>query len=186
LVEREGEAYKLNYDLPRSIGQVRGFYGNFLICVRAYAYILAMGGTGLRRASVVAVVNANYVRSGLMKHYHLPYETPSLHECVFNDRNQQRSGVTTLDIAKRLIDYGFHPPTIYFPLVVEGALMVEPTETESRQTLDQFVEAMEAIAEEAKNSPEVLKRAPTRSRITRVDEVTAARKPVLRWNPSGL
>jgi glycine dehydrogenase subunit 2 len=184
MVEKEGGTYTLNYDLPKSVGRVRDFYGNFLICVRAYAYILAMGGAGLNRASVVAVVNANYIRSGLLKHYHLPYETPSMHECVFNDRIQQKSGVTTLDVAKRLIDYGFHPPTIYFPLVVDGALMIETTETESRQTLDQFVEAMEAIAEEAKNSPEVLKRAPTRSRITRVDEVAAARKPVLRWNPS--
>jgi glycine dehydrogenase subunit 2 len=181
LVEREGEIFRLNYDLPRSIGKVRSFYGNFLVCVRAYAYILAMGGEGLKRASVTAVANANYIRSKLLKHFHLPYDTPSLHECVFNDKAQQQYGVTTLDIAKRLIDYGFHPPTIYFPLVVDGALMIEPTETESRQTLDQFIEAMKAIAEEAKASPELLKQAPLRSRITRVDEVAAARKPVLRW-----
>jgi len=186
MVEREGGNYWLNYDLPRSIGKVRSFYGNFLICVRAYAYILAMGGEGLKRASVTAVANANYVRSKLRTYYHLPYETPSLHECVFNDRKQHENDVTTLDIAKRLIDYGFHPPTIYFPLVVDGALMIEPTETESRQTLDQFIEAMRAIAEEAKHSPDVLKRAPMRSRITRVDEVAAARKPVLRWDSFNL
>ena len=182
LVEKEGEVFRLDYDLPRSIGKVRSFYGNFLVCVRAYAYILAMGGAGLKRASVTAVANANYIRSKLLKYFHLPYETPSLHECVFNDKIQhQQHGVTTLDIAKRLIDYGIHPPTIYFPLVVDGALMIEPTETESRQTLDQFIEAMKAIAEEAASSPELLKQAPTRTRITRVDEVAAARKPILRW-----
>jgi glycine dehydrogenase subunit 2 len=183
IVVKEGETYRLSEDVSRTIGKVKGFYGNFLICVRAYAYILAMGGAGLKRASVTAAVNANYIKSKLKKYYHLPYETPCLHECVFTDKRQQSNHVTVLDIAKRLIDYGFHPPTIYFPLVVNGALMIEPTETESRRTLDQFIEAMIVIAEEAELSPELLRRAPVKSIITRVDEVLAARNPVLRWNP---
>ena len=183
IVAKEGESYRLSDDVPRTIGKVKGFYGNFLICVRAYAYILAMGGAGLKRASVMALVNANYIKSKLKKYYHLPYDTPCLHECVFTDKRQQSTHVTALDIAKRLIDYGFHPPTIYFPLVVDGALMIEPTETESRRTLDQFIAAMSVIAEEAELSPELLHRAPVKSIITRVDEVVAARNPVLRWNP---
>ena len=185
IVEQHEGSYRLNYDLPQTIGKVRSFYGNFLVCVRAYAYIRSLGEEGLKHSSVSAVLNANYIRSKLEKHYHLPYETPSLHECVLNDRKQKQYGVTTLDIAKRLIDYGFHPPTIYFPLVVDGALMIEPTETESRETLDQFIEAMLAIAEESKRSPEMLRRAPVTAGITRVDEVAAARKPVLRWKPAG-
>lgn len=183
VVLKDGETYRLNYDLPKSIGKVRSFYGNFLICVRAYAYILSMGGNGLRRASTTAVVNANYLKSKLRKYYHLPYDAPCLHECVFSDKHQRRNDITALDIAKRLIDYGYHPPTIYFPLVVDGALLIEPTETESRQTLDQFIEAMIAIAEESEYSPELLHSAPMKSKITRVDEVSAARNPVLRWNP---
>jgi glycine dehydrogenase subunit 2 len=181
LIEREGDRFRLNHDLPRSIGKVRSFYGNFLICVRAYAYILALGAAGLRQASVDAVINANYLREALKPFYHLPFDTPSLHECVFTDKKQQQHGVSTLDIAKRLIDYGFHPPTIYFPLVVSGSLMIEPTETESRGTLDGFIDAMIEIAGEAEHNPDLLREAPHKSRITRVDEVTAARKPVLRW-----
>jgi glycine dehydrogenase subunit 2 len=182
IVAKEGETYRLSDDVSRTIGKVKSLYGNFLICVRAYAYILAMGGAGLKRASVTAVLNANYLKSKLKKHYHLPYETPCLHECVFTDKRQQRTHVTALDIAKRIIDYGFHPPTIYFPLTVQGALMIEPTETESRRTLDQFIEAMSAIAEEAELSPELLHRAPVNSPITRVDEVAAARNPVVKWS----
>jgi glycine dehydrogenase subunit 2 len=182
LIEKGAEAYSFNYDLPKSIGKVRSFYGNFLICVRAYAYILAMGAEGLIRASTTAVVNANYIKAALRGHYHLPFDTPSLHECVFTDKKQIEYGVSTLDIAKRLIDYGFHPPTIYFPLVVNGALMIEPTETESRESIDQFIDAMIRIAGEAKENPQSLHDAPMKSKITRVDEVTAARKPVLRWS----
>jgi glycine dehydrogenase subunit 2 len=180
-VEMEGEGYRLDYGHPKSIGKVRSFFGNFLILVRAYSYILALGGNGLERASVAAVVNANYLRAKLTDHYNLPYETPCLHECVFNDRLQQKHGVSTLDIAKRLMDYGFHPPTIYFPLVVDGALMIEPTESESRQSLDRFIAAMASIAREAETEPALLHEAPVKTRTTRVDEVAAARKPVLRW-----
>jgi len=181
VVERKGNRFVLGYNRKWTIGKVRSFYGNFLICLRAYAYIASMGAEGLKRASIAAVVNANYIKNRLKSHYYLPYKTPCLHECVFTDRHQQERGITTLDIAKRLIDYGFHPPTIYFPLVVQGALMIEPTETESRETLDRFIEAMLEIADEALKEPQKLKSAPHRSKITRVDEVTAARKPILRW-----
>jgi len=184
VVEKKGERFILDYNREWSIGKVRSFYGNFLICLRAYAYIATMGAKGLKRSSITAVVNANYIKNKLKSHYYLPYKTPCLHECVFTDRLQQERGITALDIAKRLIDYGFHPPTIYFPLVVQGALMVEPTETESRDTLDRFIEAMLAIADETLKDPQKLKSAPRRSKITRVDEVTAARKPVLRWQGS--
>jgi glycine dehydrogenase subunit 2 len=182
-IRKKNGMFRLEYSGPESIGKVRSFYSNFLICVRAYAYILSMGGRGLKRASTTAVVNANYIRSKLKKYFYLPYEVPCMHECVFTDKKQQEHHVTTLDIAKRLIDYGFHPPTIYFPLVVNGALMIEPTETEGKESLDQFIEAMISIAREAESSPELLKNAPVRARITRVNEVAAARYPVLRWNP---
>ncbi|MFW6180154.1 MAG: aminomethyl-transferring glycine dehydrogenase subunit GcvPB [Spirochaetota bacterium] len=182
VIERQDGAYRFVYDRPRSIGRVRGYWGNFLICVRAYAYILAMGPAGLMHASQAAVANATYVREKLREQFHLPYDTPTLHECVFTDRLQQEHGVSTLDIAKALIDRGFHPPTIYFPLVVSGALMVEPTETETRQTLDRFVAAMRSIAQQARTDPEGLKASPRTPKITRVDEVAAARKPVLRWS----
>ena len=139
-----------------------------------------MGPQGLKRASQLAVLNASYLREGLRDVFHLPYDRPCMHECVFTDRWQQEHKVTTLDIAKRLMDYGFHPPTIYFPLVVQGALMIEPTETESKETLDRFIEACRAIAEEARTDPDRLRRAPTRTKLERLDEVTAARKPCLR------
>ncbi len=183
LVEKKGKEFIFNYNLPRSIGKVKGFYGNFLVCVRAYAYILSMGGVGLNEASRTAVVNANYIRSRLKKYYNLPYDMPCMHECVFTDKKQQENQISTLDIVKRLIDYGFHPPTIYFPLVVNGALMIEPTETESKENIDRFIDAMISIAKEAKKNPERLKKAPVKSKITRVDEVTAARRPILKWNP---
>jgi glycine dehydrogenase subunit 2 len=182
LIEKKDERYVFTYDIPYSIGQVKSFYGHFLVCLRAYAYILSMGPYGLKMASTTAVLNANYIRTKLKKYFHLPYDTQCMHECVFTDKYQEEYSVSTLDIAKRLIDYGFHPPTIYFPLVVAGAMMIEPTESESRETLDQFIEAMISIAEEAKNEPDVLKKAPVRSKITRVDEVTAARQPILKWN----
>ena len=181
VIEKKRGGFAFNYDLPKSVGKIRSFYGNFLICIRAYAYILALGAQGLEKASRVAVVNANYIKAGLKKHYYLPFDTPCLHECVFTDKKQQEQGISTLDIAKRLIDYGFHPPTIYFPLVVNGALMIEPTETESKETLDSFIDAMISIAEEAGRDPDRLKKAPLKSKVTRVDEIKAARKPVLRW-----
>ena len=148
--------------------------------MRAYSYILAMGGPGLKKATELAVLNANYIRARLEGVYALPYTERSLHEVVFSEENLG-GGCRTLDVAKRLIDYGFHPPTIYFPLVVAGALMIEPTETESKQTLDDFCDALLAIAAEAEHEPDKLKQAPTRARRRRLDETTAARKPRLRW-----
>ena len=186
VVEREGERLRLRHDRPKSIGKVRAFFGNFGMFVRAYAYILAHGPQGLRRMSETAVLNANYIRKMLEGVYHLPYDAPSLHEVVFSDKNLEASGVHTLDVAKRLMDYGFHPPTIYFPLIVKGALMIEPTESESREELDLFIAAMRAIAEEARRDPGLLLGAPHTTPIRRLDEVGAARNPVLRYRePSG-
>ncbi len=178
-VERREGGYVLTADHPQSIGRVKAFLGHFAVLVRAYAYILSMGPAGLRRATEVAVVNANYIRAALKEQYHLPFDRICKHECVFSDRNQARHGVQTLDIAKRLMDYGFHPPTIYFPLIVKGALMIEPTETESRETLDRFVDAMRRIAQEAEQEPGLVRSAPHVTRLSRLDEVAAARKPIL-------
>ncbi len=182
-VEREDRRYTLNYDRPDSIGRVKAFYGNFLTLVRALAYILANGAEGLKEASQVAILNANYIKHHLRDVYDLPYDEPILHEVVFSSRRQTRNNLTVMDLAKRLMDYGFHPPTVAFPLVVQGALMIEPSETESRQELDQFIHAMRCIAEEADTDPELLKQAPHSTRVSRLDEVRAARKPVLRWKP---
>jgi glycine dehydrogenase subunit 2 len=179
-VVRSEAGYRLDYDRPQSIGRVKAFAGHFGILVRAYAYILAMGGDGLRRATELAVLNANYVRARLEGVYDLPYKQRSLHEVVFSENNLAND-CHTLDVAKRLIDYGFHPPTNYFPLVVKGALMIEPTETESKQVLDEFCDALLAIAAEAQEHPELLKQAPVRARVKRLDEALAARKPKLRW-----
>ena len=176
-----GNRFELQDDSPKSIGRVRSFFGNFGVIARAYAYILALGGDGLEDVSRMALLNANYIRKKLEKAYHLAYNEPCMHECVFTDRLQQRNGVSTLDIAKRLLDYGYHPPTIYFPLVVTGALMIEPTETETVETLDGFVDAMIAIAHEAKNDPQLVRSAPHTTPVRRLDEARAARKPVLRW-----
>jgi glycine dehydrogenase subunit 2 len=172
--------YRLDYDRPQSIGRMRAFFGNFGILVRAYAYIRTMGATGLKHASEMAVLNANYVRAKLEGTFHLPYQRRSLHEVVFSDRDLA-GDCHTLDLAKRLIDYGYHPPTVYFPLVVKGAIMIEPTETESQETLDEFCEAMLAIAAEARDTPGLLHAAPVRTRIRRLDETAAARKPRLKW-----
>ena len=181
VIEKEGETFRLNEDFPKSIGKIRAFYGNFGVLVRAYAYILSMGAEGLRKATEMAVLNANYLMKSLKGYYDLPYERPCMHECVFTDKIQEEYHVSTLDIAKRLIDYGFHPPTIYFPLVVKGALMIEPTESESKEGLDRFIETMITIAEEAKENPDLLRQAPQRVKTRRLDEVLAARKPKLRW-----
>jgi len=181
VVEKHGETYRLSDHRPQSIGRIKAFYGNFGVLIKAYAYILSMGAEGLRRVSEMAVLNANYLMGRLKDYYHLPYERPCMHECVFTDRFQEKHHVSTLDIAKRLIDYGFHPPTIYFPLVVKGALMMEPTETESKENIDQFIESMIEIAKEAEENPDLLRQAPQRVKVRRLDEVLAARKPRLRW-----
>jgi glycine cleavage system P protein (glycine dehydrogenase) subunit 2 len=169
---------------PPSIGRVRSFHGNFGMLVRAYAYIKALGGDGLTQATAMAVLGANYLRVRLSETYHLAYPGVCMHECVLSDKKLEPHGVKTLDVAKRLLDYGFHAPTIYFPLVVAGALMIEPTETESKETLDAFVAAMEAIAREARESPDLVRDAPTRTTVGRLDEARAARRPVLRWTPA--
>ncbi len=182
-LKRSGRKWTWNYRRKLSIGRVRAFYGNFGVLVRALAYILAHGGEGLRNATVDAVLNANYVRKRLEPYYDLPYKLPNMHEVVFSDDRQAARGVRTGDIAKRLIDYGFHPYTVSFPLIVRGAMMIEPTETESKLELDQFIDAMISIAEEVESDPELVKTAPHGTRISRVDEVTAARRPVLRWKP---
>ena len=174
-----------DYHRPKSIGRVRMFYGNFGMFVRALAYIMANGPEGLRQTTEDAVLNANYIRKHLEGLYELPYDTPTMHEVVFSDKIQTRKGIKTGDIAKRLIDYGFHPYTVSFPLVVPGALMIEPTESESKEELDLFIDAMKQIAREAEESPEVIADAPYHTRLTRLDETAAARKPVLRWRPQG-
>jgi glycine dehydrogenase subunit 2 len=170
-----------DYDRPQSVGRVRMFFGNFGMHVRALAYIMANGPDGLRQTTEDAVLNANYIRAKLNGDYELPYRSPSMHEVVFSDRLQSQRGVKTGDIAKRLIDYGFHPYTVSFPLVVPGALMIEPTESESLEELDLFVDAMQSIAREAEEDPELIKSAPHTTRVSRLDETAAARKPVLRW-----
>jgi glycine dehydrogenase subunit 2 len=181
VIENDRGTYRLNDDRPHSIGKMRAFYGNFGVILKAYAYILSMGSEGLKRASEMAVLNANYLMKRLRDHYHLPYDRPCMHECVFTDRFQEKYHISTLDIAKRLIDYGYHPPTIYFPLVVKAALMMEPTETESKGSLDGFIQTMITIAKEAEEDPDLLRQAPRRVKVRRLDEVLAARKPKLRW-----
>jgi len=184
LVDYDGEKYCLNYDLPQSIGQVHTFHGNFGVAVKAYAYIRLMGAEGLKAVSENAVLNANYVMNKLKAHYDLPYDQICMHEFVLSGRRQKRDhGVATLDIAKALLDYGFHPPTVYFPLIVEEALMIEPTETESKDTLDSFVEAMVEIARRAEKEPDSLHEAPVSTPVRRLDEAGAARNPRVRWIP---
>ena len=177
-----GQAF-LDWDRPDSIGKVQGFYGNFGILVRAYAYIRALGAVGLRQVAEDAVLNANYIQKRLEGHYHLPHPRLCMHEVIFSDRTQKKHGVTAMDICKRLIDHGYHPPTVYFPLVVSGALMIEPTETVSREDLDAFIEAMIAIAAEAETDPEHVRAAPHSTFLSRLDEARAARKPILAWRP---
>ncbi len=178
-VIKQGNTFVLSEDFPQSVGKIHAFYGNFGVQLRAYSYVRSMGETHLKKASQLAVLNANYIKEMLKKHFHLPYDRPCMHECVFTDKYQAPHGVTTLDIAKRLMEYGFHPPTIYFPLVVKGAIMVEPTETESKDEIDRFIVAMKAIAKEAEESPALLKNAPNITKVKRLDETGAARKPCL-------
>ena len=173
-----------SYDRPKSIGRVRAFYGNFGVFIRALAYILANGPEGLRQTTEDAVLNANYIRAKLEDVYELPYKTASMHEVVFSDKRQAAKGVKTGDIAKRLIDYGFHPYTVSFPMIVHGAMMIEPTESEPLEELDLFIDAMRAIAREVEETPELVRTAPHSTRVSRLDEVQAAKKPILRWRPS--
>ncbi|HKT12995.1 MAG TPA: aminomethyl-transferring glycine dehydrogenase subunit GcvPB [Terriglobia bacterium] len=183
VVQAPDGTYSLDYDRPKSIGRVRAFYGNFGMAVRALAYIAANGGEGLLQTTQDAVLNANYVMRRLQDVYDLPYNEPCMHECVLSDRRQAARGVHTIDIAKRLIDYGFHPYTTAFPLIVPGAMMIEPTESASKEELDEFIEAMRAVAEEVDEDPEIVLKAPRSTRVSRMDEANAARKPVLRWKP---
>ena len=177
--ERPG--YRLDFDAPNSIGRVKAFYGNFGMMIRALSYIYTHGADGLKEATETAVLNARYLSENLKDTYHKPYDSECMHEDVLSHKNQTSTGVHTLDIAKRLIDYGFHPPTIYFPLVVDGAMLIEPTESIGRQDLDAFVEAMKSIDREAREDPQLVIDAPHSTRIGRLDEAAAARKPVLRW-----
>ncbi len=183
LVARGNDGYYLDYNRPQSIGRMRAFNGNFLILVRAYAYIRSLGAEGLKQASGDAVLNANYLLSRVRDTYEVPYDCTCMHEFVASGRRQKAQGVRTLDIAKRLLDFGFHPPTIYFPLIVEEALMIEPTETESREEMDRFAAALLAIAKEAETDPETVRRSPHTTRFGRMDETGAARRPRLRWRP---
>jgi glycine dehydrogenase subunit 2 len=183
-LKRSGKRWAFDYKRKHSIGRVKAFYGNFGVLVRALAYILAHGGPGLRNATLDAVLNAVYIRKQLEPYFDLPYSQANMHEVVFSDERQAKLGVRTGDIAKRLIDYGFHPYTVSFPLIVHGALMIEPTETEGKREIDQFIEAMISIAREVETDPQLVKTAPHLTRTSRVDEVAAARKPVLRWKPA--
>jgi glycine dehydrogenase subunit 2 len=179
----ENFVYRLDYDVPESIGRVKAFYGNFGMMIRALAYIQTHGAEGLKEATEAAVLNARYVGHRLLENFDKPFESDSMHEVVFSHKKQSRKGVHTLDIAKRLIDYGFHPMTVYFPLIVDGAMLIEPTESVGRADLDAFVDAMNDIAQESIDDPQLVIDAPHSTRIGRLDEATAARKPVLRWKP---
>lgn len=181
VIAKNGDKYFLDYDRPQSIGKVKDFYGHFAILVRAYTYILTMGSDGLRKASTNAVLNANYLLSQLKENYNVPYDTICMHEFVLGGLKNTETGVTTLDVAKGLIDRGFHPPTVYFPLIVHEALMIEPTETESKETLDAYAAALNDIAKVAKENPEDLLNAPLTTMVSRPDETLAARTPVLTY-----
>ena len=177
VIEKDGK-YELCEDYPESVGKIHAFYGNFGVLIKAYSYIMSMGAD-LKKVSQFAVLSANYIKESLKGTFHLPYDRPCMHECVFSDKFQQAAKVITLDIAKRLMEYGYHPPTVYFPLVVQGAIMIEPTETESKEDIDGFIEAMKSIAEEAKQNPELLHAAPVIAKVRRLDETGAARNPCL-------
>ena len=174
-----GDSYALEYDCPDSVGKVHGFHGNFSVLLRAYSYIRTMGAENLKLASHLAVLNAAYIKEKLKNTLKLAYNRPCMHEAVFSDEWQQEDKITTLDIAKRLIDHGYHPPTIYFPLVVHGAIMIEPTETECKEDIDKFIEAMKAVVAEAKTDPDSLRQAPVNAKLRRLDETAAARRPCL-------
>lgn len=179
VVEKQKRKYVFNYELKHTIGRMVSFYGNIGILVRAYAYMRMLGIDGAKQASEFAVLNANYIRAMLKDDYNLPYSSPILHEVVFNDAYQNINGVKTMDISKRLLDYGFHPPTVYFPIIVHGAIMIEPTETESKDEIDRFISAMKSIAEEVKSDPQIVLNAPHTTPVKRLDEVKAAREQKL-------
>ncbi|MBK6799161.1 MAG: aminomethyl-transferring glycine dehydrogenase subunit GcvPB [Acidobacteria bacterium] len=179
-----GKLFRVEYNCPQSVGRVRAFFGNFSVLVRALCYIVSLGPDGLREATETAVLNANYIAHHLQSDYEVGFHGKPLHEVIFSDKRQQKFGVHTIDIAKRLIDYGFHPMTVYFPLIVPGAMMIEPTESEGREELDLFIDAMRSIAREAEETPDLVKSAPHNTRIGRLDEAAAARKPILRWRPA--
>jgi glycine dehydrogenase subunit 2 len=176
VIEKDGDNYRLNYNRPNTIGKVQGFYGNFGVIVRAYTYIRMLGAQGLKEVSECAMINANYIRKALENYYELPYKDICMHECVFSGDNLKPYGVKTLDVAKRLLDFGVHAPTVYFPLIVHEALMIEPTETESKESIDKFIEAMIQIANEVKENPQILKDAPQNTPVRRLDEVKASRE----------
>jgi len=181
-IVKTDDSYRWSENFPDSIGRVRTFYGNFNVIVKAYAYIRSLGAEGLKSTTEMAVLNANYIKERLKPYFDLPYDRICMHECVFSGKRQViEGGVHTSDIAKRLIDFGYHPPTIYFPMIVPEALMIEPTETESRETLDAFCEAMITIAQETKDNPQRVKDAPLNTEVSRMDEVLAARKPDVCW-----
>ncbi|MBU1566246.1 MAG: aminomethyl-transferring glycine dehydrogenase subunit GcvPB [Proteobacteria bacterium] len=177
--EKVGDKYQLDYGGPESVGRVHAFHGNFAVLLRAYSYIRTMGADNLKKASQLAVLNAAYIKEKLKGTLPLAYNRPCMHECVFSDALLQEDKISTLDVAKRLIDCGYHPPTIYFPLVVHGAIMIEPTETECKDDIDQFIEVMKMIVREAKENPELLRQAPQRAKVRRLDETMAARHPCL-------
>jgi len=181
VVVQEGEQYRFDADRPQSIGDLLAFHGNVGVLLRAYAYIRTLGAAGLKQVSDDAVLNANYVMSQLKDLFDLPFDRPCKHEFVLSARRQARQGVRAWSIAKRLIDYGLHPPTIYFPLIVEEALMIEPVETESKETLDRFIEALRRIDEEIKTDPDLVNHAPQEAPVGQLDEVKAARELVVRW-----
>lgn len=181
IVWKDDDKYSLTEDRPQSIGRVKSFFGNFGVLIRAYSYIRELGAEGLKQVTDNAVLNANYIRKRLAGTYHLPYNSHCMHECVFSDKIQLEKGVKTLDIAKRLTDYGLHPPTIYFPLIVPGAMMIEPTESENKKQIDEFCDAMIAIAKECETNPEVVKSAPHNPFRRRLDEVRAAKEPCLTY-----
>ncbi|MFD2925951.1 aminomethyl-transferring glycine dehydrogenase subunit GcvPB [Halobacillus naozhouensis] len=185
ILTKQDDMFVFDGDRPQSVGRVKPYYGNFGINVRAYTYIRTMGAEGLRKVSEYAVLNANYMMRRLQSEFDLPYDQHCKHEFVISGKRQKKLGVRTLDMAKRLLDFGYHPPTIYFPINVDEAFMVEPTETESKETLDEFVDAMIQISNEAKEDPELVQNAPHTTIVSRMDETTAARKPVLRYSKEG-
>ncbi|MCC0782260.1 aminomethyl-transferring glycine dehydrogenase subunit GcvPB [Clostridioides sp. ES-S-0108-01] len=182
VIEKQEDKYVLNYDREKSIGKIKNFYGNFGVLVRAYTYILTMGRDGLKEASEMAVLNANYIKESIKDDYILPIDTLCKHEFVLGGLPRGEANIKTIDIAKRLLDYGYHPPTMYFPLIINEALMIEPTESESIETLDSFIEAMKNVAKEAKEEPELLKTAPHNTLVKRVDDARAVKKPILTWS----
>jgi len=183
VARREDGSYYLEHDHPQSVGRLRTFYGNFGMMVRAYTYLREMGAEGLKSATELAVLNANYLRVRLGELWHVAYDDVCMHEVIISDKHLKDTGITTMDVAKRLLDHGFHAPTVYFPLVVKGAMLIEPTETENKQDLDGFVEAMAQISAEAHEDADFVHHAPHLTRLRRLDEAQAARKPVLRWRP---